>query len=65
MTRGFAAMSHGRFDDASRYNPAAAIVYAVWWLGTATAAAIAIRGAIRYAHARRGSAPSTVSETLA
>ncbi len=38
MTRGFAALSHGRFYEALGYNRASPIVYALAWLGLGWAA---------------------------
>ncbi len=32
LTRGFAALSHGRLTDAQRYNPAAPWLYLAFWL---------------------------------
>jgi hypothetical protein len=39
MTRAFAALSHGRLDDARRYNGAAPLVYGLFWIGAAAGAA--------------------------
>lgn len=43
MTRAFTALSHGRFDDARRYNGASPVVYAAWWASAAAALAAFLR----------------------
>ncbi len=43
MTRAFCALSHGRLDDAWRYNRAAPALYALWWAGAAAAVATLLR----------------------
>lgn len=48
LTRAFAALSHGRVDEAARYNRAALLVYALYWLGALGAGAVALRSTIRY-----------------
>lgn len=53
MTRGFAAVSHGRFEQALHYNRAAPIVYLLYWTG----AALGLVGAIRSGLAYRRMAP--------
>jgi Protein of unknown function (DUF2752) len=37
MTRAFSALSHGRFDDARRYNRGAPALYVAWWAAAAAA----------------------------
>ncbi|HEU4539014.1 MAG TPA: DUF2752 domain-containing protein, partial [Polyangiaceae bacterium] len=37
LTRAFCALSHGRLDDARRYNRASPPLYALWWAGSCAA----------------------------
>jgi len=56
MTRGFAALSHGRFTEAMRYNRASPFAYGLTWAGIAwgmVGLAKSVR-AMRRAEARRG-----------
>ncbi len=48
LTRGFAALSHGRLDDATHYNRGVLFVYALWWLGTVGSAVVTLRHVRRY-----------------
>jgi hypothetical protein len=46
LTRAFAALSHGRLDDAWRYNRGAPVLYALLWLGAVAAAATLARAVV-------------------
>jgi hypothetical protein len=46
MTRAFAALSHGHFEQARQYNRGAWVVYLVYWVG----AAVGGSGALRAVH---------------
>jgi hypothetical protein len=48
LTRAFSALSHGRADDARRYNRGAPALYVAWW----AAAAAALAGFLRSLFAR-------------
>jgi hypothetical protein len=47
MTRAFSALSHGRLDDALRYNRGAPALYTLWWIGAAAAASVALRSTLK------------------
>lgn len=51
LTRGFSALSHGRWDDASRYNFLSIPMYGLFWLGAAASALVAARSTIRWRRA--------------
>jgi len=53
LTRAFAAISHGRIDDAAGYNRAGAAIYALWCIGTAAALLAALRAGVLYVGLRR------------
>lgn len=63
LTRGFAALSHGRLDDATRYNRGVLLVYALWWLSAVGAAAVTLRHTLRYAALQRRPADHAPPET--
>lgn len=51
LTRAFSALSHGDLDDARGHHRGALPVYALFWLGAAASAIVALRSAIRLARA--------------
>lgn len=51
LTRGFSALSHGRIDEASRYNFLSIPMYGIFWLGAAASAFVTARSAIRWRRA--------------
>ncbi len=56
MSRAFAALGHGRLDDALRYNKASPYFYAAYWAGALSALIVAARSYKRYRMSPRGAA---------
>ena len=57
LTRGFSALSHGRLDEASRYNFLSIPIYGIFWLGAAASAFVLARSAIRWRRAGAAAHP--------
>lgn len=57
LTRGFAALSHGRLALATQYNPLTVPVYGAFWLGSIAALVLGARSALSLRAMR--SLPST------
>ncbi|HEU4404103.1 MAG TPA: DUF2752 domain-containing protein [Polyangiaceae bacterium] len=53
MTRAFSALSHGRVDDALRYNRGAPALYAAWWAAAAAALATFLRSLVGPSESRK------------
>ena len=68
LTRGFSALSHGRFDEASRYNFLSIPLYGIFWLGAAASAFVTARSTIRWRRAgnlaRHRSLPGRLSGSI-